>query len=1028
VARVGEMRAGYGYNGIPDPNRAIAAPADSGVWKINLDTGETQLLFSLADIAREFPLKNPDKAKHYINHIQWSPDGARFLFLNRGSGVGTRMFTAAADGTDRRLVHLGSSHYTWRDPKTILIWADNYVLVNDDGSLKSEVLWSAPNGHESYLPGNEWIITDTYPIGPNREQCVYLYHVPTANMVPVGFFPVPKGYDGEWRCDTHPRLSRDGTKVCIDSTHEGNGRQLYLIDIKDILRKPREARPNARIEAESAEPTTGLSVDRRKAAVTSGGAVLGVHCDSQPHVTGRWTFRTRDNLPKADLLVRFAGLKQSRFAVSVDHRPLGQFGLPEGGGWGSRDEEWQIGRVPLAANLPRGEHLLEIVALDGAEPVNLDWLEFVAADVNPIKTLEFVRNDSPPITQPIDLPEWSPPAQSGSSESFVLDPEKNTMLIWGRGRGRPTHYFQEFLPGLFERTLELDQLDLDEGTLEWVFTGDDGGVTVTLADSHLVVTERIHGAPGLGDIEGAKQTRHVEYVTHAHHFRLKGRPQAVSVAMDHRLQWRVAVNGKEVLAKTFEIDLTRHQLALTAAKGRVAGRCLTPTTISRDVTVDPTGRHQTIVGFGGITTPTAYVQLSPEGKRRWWELVVENNLLIQREYPIGTQLNRQADNWERLADATPHYYGDNFPNGEICNFDYNRTIRGLGGQVWFEFWVLPPWARREWRAPDGRSHRNAVDVDRYVEAMLAYCRASQERAGAPPDVVGIQNETQQPIPLWYEMTLALRKGLDEAGFDEVRIHMSDASNLRRGIAWLADLRRSPEAWAKTDYVAAHMYDYQDYFTDPDAFDPRLTEWNELADGKPFLSTELCVNSRDYQWKSYRLALSMGQLYHKNLVLADAAALCYCWGLLNVVQPPYGWTRSLFVPDAANGFLPKPSSHQLRVFAAFSRRLPAGMVRVDADSGDPDVLASAYVGPAGEKTLILLNRSTSPREIRVQWPGAEFTEAELVDPYHANHRLPAARLVSPVSHTVPPGGIVTLTNLPRKELPADFVIFGDAAAR
>jgi Tol biopolymer transport system component len=40
---------------------------------------------------------------------------------------------------------------------------------------------------------------------------------------------------GEWRCDTHPRYSPDGTKVVIDSTHEGLGRQMYLIDVSRIV-------------------------------------------------------------------------------------------------------------------------------------------------------------------------------------------------------------------------------------------------------------------------------------------------------------------------------------------------------------------------------------------------------------------------------------------------------------------------------------------------------------------------------------------------------------------------------------------------------------------------------------------------------------------------------------------------------------------------------------------------------------------------------------------------------------------------
>ena len=93
------------------------------------------------------------------------------------------------------------------------------------------------NGHCSYLPGNRWILNDTYP-DKQRNQNVYLYEVATGKRAPLGHFHSPPEYTGEWRCDTHPRLSPDGRKVVIDSPHSGNGRQMYLIDISEIAREP----------------------------------------------------------------------------------------------------------------------------------------------------------------------------------------------------------------------------------------------------------------------------------------------------------------------------------------------------------------------------------------------------------------------------------------------------------------------------------------------------------------------------------------------------------------------------------------------------------------------------------------------------------------------------------------------------------------------------------------------------------------------------------------------------------------------
>jgi hypothetical protein len=78
------------------------------------------------------------------------------------------------------------------------------------------------------------VLNDTYP-DRERLQHPYLYHIPTDRRVPLGHFHSPKEYTNEWRCDTHPRSSRDGKWACIDSPHGGNGRQMYLIDLRGIV-------------------------------------------------------------------------------------------------------------------------------------------------------------------------------------------------------------------------------------------------------------------------------------------------------------------------------------------------------------------------------------------------------------------------------------------------------------------------------------------------------------------------------------------------------------------------------------------------------------------------------------------------------------------------------------------------------------------------------------------------------------------------------------------------------------------------
>jgi hypothetical protein len=242
-SRIFTIRAGYGYPGIPDAHADEKAPAGIGVRWLDLETGQTRMLVSVADLVK-IPYENPQPIhKHYVNHLAWSPDGKRILMFHRWVGSGgqpTRVFTINPDGTDLRLLSArGASHWTWRDPEHVLIWANGgYRLYKDDGSGEpKETLWTAPNGHETYVPGtsDQWLVTDSYPQGAKREQIVYMFHVPDKRFVLLGRFASPREYSGEWRCDAHPRVTRDGKQAIIDSPHGGDGRQQYVIDIRRVI-------------------------------------------------------------------------------------------------------------------------------------------------------------------------------------------------------------------------------------------------------------------------------------------------------------------------------------------------------------------------------------------------------------------------------------------------------------------------------------------------------------------------------------------------------------------------------------------------------------------------------------------------------------------------------------------------------------------------------------------------------------------------------------------------------------------------
>ncbi len=249
--RLHHMRPGYGYAGIPDPNHHVRAPEDSGIYTLDLDTGASRQIVSVAQIAA-IPWRRGrfGEARHYFNHLLFNPDGSRFIFLHRwrlgDSAISTRMFTADPAGADLHLVddYGGASHFIWRDTRTILSWSyhpghgNKFYLYRDRSDSEPGVIGAGimgSNGHCTYLPGSQWILNDTYPGKEDRSQDLYLYHPETGRRVDLGSFSSPAEYSGEWRCDLHPRSSPDGRSLTIDSAHAGSGRQIYWMDIAEVV-------------------------------------------------------------------------------------------------------------------------------------------------------------------------------------------------------------------------------------------------------------------------------------------------------------------------------------------------------------------------------------------------------------------------------------------------------------------------------------------------------------------------------------------------------------------------------------------------------------------------------------------------------------------------------------------------------------------------------------------------------------------------------------------------------------------------
>lgn len=145
-ARLFDMRMDYGIAGLEDRGHDVACPEDDGIYRVDFHNGKNDLIVSIADVAsvRRSPLGSA--AKHWVNHMMFSPSGHRFCFLHRfwrPDGImHSRLFTAGSDGENLLLLFEGLvSHYCWKDETTILAWAGRRKILGGGG--KAGVLTAA---------------------------------------------------------------------------------------------------------------------------------------------------------------------------------------------------------------------------------------------------------------------------------------------------------------------------------------------------------------------------------------------------------------------------------------------------------------------------------------------------------------------------------------------------------------------------------------------------------------------------------------------------------------------------------------------------------------------------------------------------------------------------------------------------------------------------------------------------------------------------------------------------------------------
>ncbi len=246
--RLERCMPGYGY---PYPDGGLTDeeyPSASGLFLVNLKTGERELLVSLSELAQTVDSNCRSGYLHFVTHSEFSYDGRYISFLYRripmkGDYMKRLTKIMVYDRKEGRLFALptqeSGSHYVWNKKNQLITSCiidghSCHVLydmadVNSYRIIASDKLNS--DGHQSFVSDVEFV-TDTYP-DKYRMAKLYKANVENLEVSLLASVYSPKRFQTKdfkchIACDLHPRVSPSGKYVCFDSPRSGK-RALYVM-------------------------------------------------------------------------------------------------------------------------------------------------------------------------------------------------------------------------------------------------------------------------------------------------------------------------------------------------------------------------------------------------------------------------------------------------------------------------------------------------------------------------------------------------------------------------------------------------------------------------------------------------------------------------------------------------------------------------------------------------------------------------------------------------------------------------------
>ena len=257
-ARMARLRPVTGYQGTYDWTDGELAPVNDGMWKVDVESGEKELLVSFADIAKivkdEDDVSSIVTGSHlYINHALSSRQCSTVYFFGRGNYKGNdvyikkpemaidKPFVMKSNGSGlKRVRHIGG-HPEWSQSESVVFGRIKgretsnqivkYNIVSDsiDGTVGDGVTFQKTGGDLSLSLNGQMFAN-----GWERDRNLIYHVVRLTDAEEVISPPIYRGLysKGNLRIDAAPRWNRRGDKLLVPGW-SGHRRQLNVISFKN---------------------------------------------------------------------------------------------------------------------------------------------------------------------------------------------------------------------------------------------------------------------------------------------------------------------------------------------------------------------------------------------------------------------------------------------------------------------------------------------------------------------------------------------------------------------------------------------------------------------------------------------------------------------------------------------------------------------------------------------------------------------------------------------------------------------------